>query len=199
MFNSISGEITFKDRESIYILTNGIEWNINITEQSSYQFPDTGSKTRVFIYFYHREETMKLFGFASEKERNVFLDLIKVDSVGPKLSLKILSGICTDRFINALENEDLGTLTSIPGLGKKTAQKIILKLKGKIISQGVLKSTEHEDIITALTGMGFDKKLSIESVNKIVEEINSNNYTDYTQEELEREILKRAIKIIGTK
>ena len=196
MFNSISGEITYKDRVSIYINTKGIEWDISITEQSSFQFPEVGNEARVFIYMYHREDSMKLFGFATKNERQLFLDLIKVDSVGPKLSLKILSGIKTDRFINALENEDLTTLTSIPGLGKKTAQKIILKLKGKLALSEVNAVHEHKDIITALTGMGFDKKLARESVNKIVEEI---NVKDYTGENLEREILKRSIKHISKK
>ncbi len=196
MFNSISGEITYKDRVSIYINTKGIEWDISITEQSSFQFPEVGNAARVFIYMYHREDSMKLFGFATKNERQLFLDLIKVDSVGPKLSLKILSGIKTDSFINALENEDLATLTSIPGLGKKTAQKIILKLKGKLAMSEVNVVHEHEDIITALTGMGFDKKLARESVNKIIEEI---NIKDYTGEDLEREILKRSIKHISKK
>ncbi len=196
MFNSISGEITFKDRTSIYIDTKGIEWDICITEQSFYQFPEVGNTARVFIYMYHREDSMRLFGFSAEKERQLFLDLIKVDSVGPKLSLKILSGINADRFIKALETEDLATLTSIPGLGKKTAQKIILKLKGKLKMSEADTLHEYVDIITALTGMGFDKKLARESVNKIIEEINSK---DYALEDLEREILKRSIKQLSSK
>jgi Holliday junction DNA helicase RuvA len=110
--------------------------------------------------------------------------------------LKILSGISTKRFINALENEDLATLTSIPGLGKKTAQKIILKLKGKLALSEETSNHQYDDIIAALTGMGFDKKQSRESVNKIIEEIGTNNYNT---EELEREILRRAIKHISSK
>jgi len=117
---------------------------------------------------------MILFGFSTKEERLLFLDLIKVNGVGPKAAQKILSGINPKDFITCLENEDVTRLSKIPGLGLKTAQKIILALKGKLkIVENVITPSDTQDlsseILDSLVAMGFDKKKAKESLVKILE------------------------------
>ena len=196
MFNSISGTVTGKTKDKIFIQTNGIEWDILTTEKSLDRFPEEGEKTKVFTYLHHREDQLKLFGFSSSGERDLFFDLIRVEGLGPKLAVKILSHIEVDDFIEALETEDVETLSSIPGLGRKTAQKIILKLKGKLKIQDKPLQSAEEDIVTALTGMGFDRKTSRNAVKMALKGIKTDSLT---KDQLEKELFTRAISIAGGK
>ncbi len=198
MFNSIRGEISFKDEESVYICTGGIEWDIKTTRQSLQDFPAAGEQALAFIFLYHRDDQMRLYGFSTEKERSLFLDLLKVVGVGPKLVVKILSAITSDAFIEALEQEDLNTLSSLPGLGKKTAQKIILALQGKLKKVGSQDevSSVNEDIINALVGMGYDKRISREAVSAAVNEL---NLKELTGVELDKQLFTKALSIASRK
>ncbi|MBN1798981.1 MAG: Holliday junction branch migration protein RuvA [Spirochaetales bacterium] len=198
MFNSISGKISYRDQESIYICTGGIEWDIKTTQQSLQDFPAEGQQAKAFIYLYHRDDQMRVYGFSTEKERSLFLDLLRVDGVGPKLVIKILSAITSDAFIKALEREDLATLSSLPGLGKKTAQKIILALQGKLknLQHHAEGSSVNEDIINALVGMGYDKRSSREAVSAAVHEL---NLEELSGEELDKQLFTKALSIAGRK
>lgn len=196
MFNSISGIVTGKTKAKIFIQTDGLEWDILTSEKSLERFPVTGEKAKVFTYLHHREDQLKLFGFSSSGERDLFLDLIKVEGLGPKLGIKILSRIDVDDFIEALDTDDIETLSSIPGLGRKTAQKIILKLKGKLnITDRPWQSAE-EDIVTALTGMGFDRKTSRNAVKTALKGIKASTLT---KDQLEKELFTRSIAIASGK
>ncbi|RKX86952.1 MAG: Holliday junction branch migration protein RuvA [Spirochaetes bacterium] len=196
MFNSISGIVTGKTKEKIFLQTNGIEWDILTTEKSLNKLPETGEKAKVFTYLHHREDQLKLFGFSTSGERDLFFDLIKVEGLGPKLAVKILSRIEVEAFIEALDTDDIETLSSIPGLGKKTAQKIILKLKGKLHITVQPWQAAEEDIVKALTGMGFDKKISRNAVKRALKGIKANTLN---KDELEKELFTRAIAIAGGK
>ncbi|MEJ2664417.1 MAG: Holliday junction branch migration protein RuvA [Spirochaetia bacterium] len=198
MFNSISGTISFKGSHSIYICTGGIEWELFATAQSLKDFPPAGQETRAFVFLYHREDQMRLYGFSCREERSLFLDLLKVGGLGPKLAIKILSAITYSAFITALEKEDLNTLSSLPGLGKKTAQKVLLVLQGKLKKpdEPDRAADLNEDIINALIGMGFDKKLSREAVITAGKELQSD---ELSGEELDKELFTRALGIAGRK
>jgi len=124
-----------------------------------------GEERRIFTWLYHREDSMRLFGFSAEMRRDTFFELLKVDGVGPKLALKIMGGISQEELERALETDDLARLEAVPGLGKKTAQKILLALKGKIISAGSTPAeTPYSDLVQALVEMGYDKKSAIEAL-----------------------------------
>lgn len=157
MFNSISGELSFKGLDNVYLMNNGIEWDITISGQTLKKLPEANEIARLFIFLYHREDKMKLYGFADEAERNLFFDLCSVEKIGPSLAMKILSGLAPEEFIKALDAGDIITLSHIPGLGKKTAEKIIFKLKGKILPVGEEGSSQDE-LVKALIAMGFDSK-----------------------------------------
>ena len=129
MLNSITGTVTGKKGNTCFIENSGIEWALNCSQRSLDQIPKKGEEARVLTYLHHKEDTMLLFGFASEDERSLFLELIRISGIGPKQGIKILSGISAEAFINALEKDDIAGISSLPGIGKKTAQKIILSLR----------------------------------------------------------------------
>ncbi len=168
MFNSIQGIITEKLSDTVRILTGGIEWDIAVPSVDIASLPPLGEKGRVFTWMYHREVEMRMFGFADETRRNTFLELIKVEGIGPKQAVKIMSGIGQEELETALEREDLARLEAVPGLGKKTVQKMILALKGKIAKDhGItIVSGPYEELVTALVEMGYDKRAAAEAVAK---------------------------------
>ena len=190
MFNSISGEITFKDEERLFLSVGAVEWEIHISRTSSDDLPEVGRNTTVYVYLYHRDDQLRLYGFSQNLERDVFLDLLKVEGVGPRQALKILSGVEVGRFVDALEAEDLELLSSIPGVGRKTAQKIMLKLKGKLKVSTPSGISLEEDIINALVGMGFDKRSANTAVSSAARSLRER---ELDREELERELFKSAL------
>ncbi len=190
MFNSISGEITYKDEERLFLSAGAVEWEIHISRNSSDDLPEEGQSTRVYVYLYHRDDQVRLYGFSQILERDVFLDLLKVEGVGPRQALKILSGVEVGRFIDALEGEDLDLLSTIPGVGKKTAQKIMLKLKGKLQVSTPAGISLEEDIINALVGMGFDRRSAKSAVGSAARSLRER---ELNSEELERELFKSAL------
>ena len=164
MFNSMRGTITQKLTDSVHILCGGIEWDISAPASDIARLPPEGEDGRVFTWLYHREDQMKLFGFAEEERRATFLELLKVEGIGPKGALKILGGIGQEELENALEAEDLSRLEAVPGLGKKTAQKMILALKGKLVKVKAAAESPHADLVEALAGMGYDKRSAAEAL-----------------------------------
>ena len=167
MFNSIRGIVTEKLIDSVFILSGGIEWDISLPATDLSRLPPEGDEGRVYIWLYHREDQMKLFGFADPDRRATFLELLKVEGIGPKGALKIMGGINQDEFERALETEDLARLEAIPGLGKKTAQKMILALKGKLTTAKAIPQTPYADLVEALVGMGYDRRAATEALNKV--------------------------------
>ncbi len=163
MFNSLTGIITAKLPQTVYLSAGGIEWDLSVPDKDIDILPHVQAEAKVFTWLYHKEDAMKIFGFATPESRSVFLDLLKVDGVGPKAALKILSNITYKTLAKALDEEDLGILESVSGIGKKTAQKMMLSLKGKLTlnaTSGSLKEnkSEWDDVISALASMGYDKK-----------------------------------------
>lgn len=199
MFNSISGLITKKLPQQLMLENNGIEFDFLMPESSLEKIGHVGENVKVFTWLYHKEDSMKLFGFASDIDRSVFLDLLKVDGVGPKGAIKILSNISCKELVTALDNEDFGTIEKVQGIGKKTAQKMMLTLKGKLSLQNDTSSSgrkiasKWQDVIFALMNMGYDKKqieLVIEKVQVDLKDELSKITSDAQKEEA---IFRRAI------
>lgn len=196
MFNSIYGTISHKDDSKIFLELNGIEWSIIMPFNSITKLPPTGEKARVYTYLQHSQDSMQLFGFSSERERILFLDLLKVGGIGPKQSIRILSGIEVDNFIKQLDDNDVDALTRLPGLGKKTAQKIILTLRGKLsFDESPPSQSNHSDIVNALVDMGFDRKSSEAAVNRASEEDSAVKAADSEKEQI---IFRRAIILLSS-
>lgn len=195
MFNSVTGEITFKGDERLCLQTGGVEWDLTVSRRAIDKLPPVGQIARVYTHLLHREDSMRLYGFSDPAERGLFLDLQKVEGVGPRGALKVLSGVDRDTFARALENDDVDALSSLPGIGRKTAQKIILTLKGKLTpaTESAGRSSE-EDIATALVGMGFDRRTAKAAVTAAAKSLSGKQMKG---EDLERELFKRAVTIAG--
>jgi Holliday junction DNA helicase RuvA len=195
MFNSLTGEITSKGDERLCVQTAGVEWELTVSRRALERLPAVGQVARIYTHLVHRDDAMRLYGFSDLAERALFLDLQKVDGVGPRGALKMLSGVDREQFAQALDRDDLDALSAVPGVGRKTAQKIILTLKGKLTPIGENQSRSAEDdIATALIGMGFDRKTAKAAVAAALKAMAGH---DLKGEELERELFKQALSIAG--
>ena len=197
MWNSISGEITRKGLEQVFLQAGDMEWDIAMGRFSLDALPAVGLRAKVYVWLQHTEDSMRLYGFATVSERSLFLDLIKVSGVGPKLAIKALSGMRHQEFAGALEAGDAARLSKVPGVGLKTAQKIILALQGKLIldeSAGPGASPTGE-LIAALAEMGFDRRL----VEKVVKELeNDASVAGLDAAERERKLFQLALVRLST-
>jgi len=189
MFNSIRGIVSGKDGEAVFILSGDIEWEIAMPVNDMQTLPLNG-ECRVFTWLYHRDDQMKLFGFCNESRRNTFLELIKVEGIGPKGAVKIMGGISQDDLERALEGGDLARLEAVPGLGKKTAQKMLLSLKGKLVQiQPVDIVSPYNELVEALVGMGYDRRQAAQALARAEGSVAS----DLPADEKEKLIFKEAI------
>ena len=144
---------------------------------------------------------MSLYGFSSADERSVFLDLLKVDGVGPKGAVKIMSSVSSGRLNDVLERGDVEMLEKIPGVGKKTAAKMMLALKGKLkISESAGENVRsgaaapYSDVVTSLVSMGYDKRLVEQKVSLLAESFSSQtDFSSKSQKDREDLIFRRAI------
>ena len=197
MFNSIRGIVSAKGVEAVFILSGDIEWEIAMPA-NDIQALFLNRECRVLTWLYHREDQMKLFGFIDERRRSAFLELLKVEGIGPKGALKILGGISQDDLENALEAGDLARLEAVPGLGKKTAQKMLLSLKGKLVQHGEVPtvSTPYNDLVEALAAMGYDRRAASDAVVRAQASVGDSgaNLADAEKEKL---LFKEAIVFLS--
>jgi Holliday junction DNA helicase RuvA len=200
MFNSISGIITGKFPKQLFIENNGIEWDICVPDSNLDMFGTVGSEAKVFTWLQHTDVSMALYGFASAEERTLFFDLLKVDGIGAKGAVKIMSSVSSGRLTEVLENGDLEMLEKIPGVGKKTAGKMLLALKGKLSLSSTVrvvdlgKNAEFSDVIDSLSSMGYDKKLVEQKVLQLVEVLKGDkDFASKSQKEKEDILFRRVI------
>ncbi len=200
MFNSIKGIITGKFPKQIFLENNGIEWDICIPDTNLQILPPVGTEAKVYTWLQHTDISMNIYGFSSDSERNLFLDLLKVDGVGPKGAVKIMSSVSSCELTTILENGDLGLLEKIPGIGKKTAGKMLLALKGKLtVSESVTtirvpNNSPYADVISSLVSMGYDKKLVEQKIAELSEVlISDSSFAEKNQKDKEDMLFRRAI------
>ena len=200
MFNSIIGIVTGKNSKQLFIEANGIEWDICMPDSNIDMLPETGKEVRVFTWLHHTESLMNLYGFASPEERLLFLDLLRVDGVGPKAAVKIMSGVNSKRLFEILESGDVDILEKIPGVGKKTAGKMMLALKGKLSipddckSSSSSPSSPYDDAVTSLVSMGYDKNLAKAKIMELAEKLSSeSDFMKKSQKDREDHLFRLAI------
>ena len=179
MIDFVTGKIVQKKPTAIVVDVNGIGYNINISIQTFEKLPVEGEQAKIITYLHVREDILQLYGFAEENERNVFLGLISVSGIGPKQAQTILSGIPINEFVLAISESDEERLTSISGVGKKTAQRLIIELKEKFKSLGLIGdsndsseitiklSSLEKEAIMALISLGYKKQTAEKALVKI--------------------------------
>jgi len=165
----LSGQIVQKQPPELLIDVNGVGYEVSAPMSTFYALPELGENVILHTHMVVREDAQLLYGFSSESERTLFRLLIKINGVGPKLAITILSGIATDDFIRCIHDNDAAALVSLPGIGKKTAERLIVELKDKIgaeaetgadsISTAAMSSANSgsalSDAVSALISLGY--------------------------------------------
>jgi Holliday junction DNA helicase RuvA len=140
MIGRIRGTLAEKQPPEILVDVAGVGYEIHMPMTSFYQLPAVGDEVVVYTHFVVREDAQLLFGFADKLERGLFRELIKANGVGPKLGLAILSGMSAPQFLSSVQNENVSALVSLPGIGKKTAERLVVELKDRLAKFGKMQS-----------------------------------------------------------
>lgn len=176
MINAVIGDVVFTNGQTLVLRAGAVEYSLVVSAQTALNVSRLEGaerrNVRILTYLQHREDEMVLFGFSSEQERQLFLELIKVSGIGARGALKILSGASVSDIIAALDREDVKFLSKIPGLGTKTAQKIILALRDTLVAgssatgagSAPQAARKYDDLVAALSDMGYDKKRVVDVI-----------------------------------
>ncbi len=132
MIGRIRGTLAFKQPPDILVDVGGVGYEIQVPMTTLFQLPEPGAEVSLVTHFVVREDVQQLFGFIDERDRGLFRQLIRVSGVGPKLALAILSGMDADSFARCVHNEDLKSLVALPGVGKRTAERLLVEMRSKL-------------------------------------------------------------------
>lgn len=166
MISRLTGKLVEKTPPQIVIDVNGVGYEADVSMQTFYNLPPLGETVQVFTQLVVREDAHLLFGFATAEERKTFRQLIKVSGIGAKTALGILSAMTADELAQAVAEEDVKRLSSAPGIGKKTAERMVLELRGKLITHTVTdglfaapsENDETNDIVSTLLALGYSER-----------------------------------------
>jgi len=172
MIGRLSGILLEKNPPQLLIDCNGVGYEIDVPMSTFYNLPGMGEKVVLLTHLAVREDAHLLFGFGTVEERNVFKQLIKISGVGARTALSILSGMSVAELSQAITLQEAGRLTRIPGIGKKTAERLLLELKGKLgadigATGGVPHSDATADILNALLALGYSDKEAMLALKQV--------------------------------
>ena len=162
MIGRVSGRLLAKHPPQIVVDVNGIGYELDVPMSTLYQLPATGADVALFTHLIVREDAHHLYGFATENERAVFRKLLKISGVGARIALAVLSGMSVGDLKQAVSQQDSGRMTRIPGIGKKTAERLLLELKDKldiaVVTVQSETTTGGSDVVNALLALGYSDK-----------------------------------------
>jgi len=167
MIGRLSGILIEKNPPQILVDCQGVGYEVDVPMSTFYSLPGLGEKVMLLTHLTVREDAHLLFGFGSAQERSVFRQLIKISGIGARTALSILSGMSVPDLAQAITLQEAGRLTRVPGIGKKTAERLLLELKGKLGADlghagGVVHGDATADILNALVALGYsDKEASL--------------------------------------
>src|ERR1044072_3912809 len=151
MIVHLSGTLLYKQTKTVILEVGGVGYEVTIPLSTFYDLEDAGHEVKLRIYTHVREDALQLYGFKTARERELFQQLISVSGIGPKLGITMLSGMSADEIIVSIRQNNLARLTSIPGVGKKTAERLVIELRDKIAA---LSSPALEEEFNTRTGDG---------------------------------------------
>lgn len=166
MIGSIRGTIISKKPGAVIVETAGVGYSLSVPLNALSDIPDVGGPVFLHVHTHVREDAIQLFGFTSDDQRRAFVTLLGISGIGPKVAMNIISGIKYDEFLRAVETEDIELLTRIPGLGKKTANRIVLELRGKLPKDASIADRLFEDSLSALVNLGYKKSDAVTAIDK---------------------------------
>ena len=197
MIARLEGKLLDKQAPCALIDVNGVGYEINVSLNTLVSLPEIGANLALLTHFVVREDAQTLYGFISSRERELFRALIKVNGVGPKMALGILSGMTVDEFSTAVFSEDIGLLVKLPGVGKKTAERLVIEMRDIIDSVGLTSaidsSNENKDVRLEAEGALISLGYKQQDVSKIMSKLDLKSVS--TAEDIIRLALKSIAKI----
>ncbi len=184
MIAYLSGKLLEKDANLVIIDVGGVGYEVSIPLSTFYELGEIGADVTLRVQTIVREDAFQLFGFKTLREKELFLLLISVSGIGPKSAITALSGMSADEIISAIRQNNLARLNSIPGVGKKTAERLVIELRDKITKLSVIAGEEMksegipmssgdaimDDAISALTNLGYQRAAAEKALNQAVQE-----------------------------
>ena len=184
MIAYLSGKLSEKEANSVIIDVGGVGYDVMIPLSTFYDLGEIGEEVSLRIYTHVREDAFQLFGFKTVRERELFLLLISVSGIGPKSAITALSGMSADEIIGAIRQNNLARLNSIPGVGKKTAERLVIELRDKIAKLSAVASEEmkaegipqmsgddvYDDAISALVNLGYQRNAAEKALKQAMQE-----------------------------
>ncbi len=173
MIGRISGILLDKTPPLALIDCNGVGYECEVPMSTFFLLPQVGEKVTLLTHFVVREDAQLLFGFGTNQERLMFRQLLKVNGIGAKSALAILSGLSIDELIQAVSLQEAGLLTRVPGIGKKTAERLLLELKDKFTLDSALSikgsgiTSISQDVLNALIALGYNERESLNAVKSL--------------------------------
>ena len=176
MISWLNGVIIHKETGRVVLNVNGVGYEALIPLSTYYELGEVGTEAVLQIHTHVKEDALSLYGFLTQEEKRLFLLLIQISGVGPKLGIGILSGLGPNDFVQAIVQENEAGITAIPGVGKKTAQRLILEMRDKVgdweqpSGESTLRKPMHWDVVSALVNLGHPRKEAERRVKRILKE-----------------------------
>jgi len=171
MIGRLSGLLLDKNPAQLIVDCNGVGYEVSVPMSTFYHLPGTGERVTLLTHMVVREDAQLLYGFGTAQERELFRELIKISGIGARTGLAILSGMSVNDLAQAVTLQDVGRLTKIPGIGKKTAERLLLELKGKLGADiGAAANGDNEssnDILSALLVLGYSEKEALLAIKQV--------------------------------
>ena len=181
MIAYLSGKLLEKEANSVIVDVGGVGYEVSIPLSTFYELGEVGDEVQLRIFTNVREDAIQLFGFHTARERDIYLKLISVQGIGAKSGIAMLSGMNADEIIAAIRTENLGKLTAIPGVGKKTAERLVIELRDKIgeLAKGVPAGTSmgaaaglggdevYDDALSALVNLGYQRNAAEKALQQV--------------------------------
>jgi Holliday junction DNA helicase RuvA len=176
MIAFLRGRLLSKTPNQAIVECGGVGYDATISVATFTSLPPEGAEARLHIYTHVREDALALFGFAEPNEKRLFEKLLTISGIGPKLAITVLSGIDTDRLVTAIRASDHATLTRIPGIGKKTAERVVLELKDKLDDMAVAPASapaSHygpagDDALSAMVNLGYARPIAQRAIETAI-------------------------------
>ena len=172
MIGKLTGTLAEKNPPQVLVDCHGVGYEVDVPMSTFYNLPAAGEKVSLLTHFVVREDAQILYGFGSHDERHAFRELIKISGVGPRTALSVLSGMSVADIAQAVTAQDAARLVKVPGIGKKTAERLLLELKGKFgadlgLPAGGAASDAQADILQALVALGYSDKEAAASLKAL--------------------------------
>ena len=167
MIGRLSGKLAAKQPPQVLVDVGGVAYELDVPMSTFYSLPATGEAVSLYTHLVVREDAHTLYGFATLEERSAFRQLIRISGIGARTALAVLSGLSVADLAQAVALQEAGRLTKIPGIGKKTAERLLLELKGKLVESETRAATAaaSSDILNALLGLGYSEREAAAAVS----------------------------------